>query len=311
MMTGISAEQQEEIFSRCADEIDEIEYGKPTFATVRKIIWCSISSFVVERPGQIIGSAFILLMVWGTHGRLELLRYIVPGWRGPGVDIDSRPQLIPGVPWDHELISFWVGTLLVVVIPILLIRFVYKQPLSAYGLGFPPPGRRKLAIVSLVFLIVTAIPAFVIGTQDVEMQKLYPYYRLFDNFGMFLLYELTYFPFFLSIEFIFRGYLLFGLAGVRDDEIQRLNAEAKPRPDTGLPGVYFFAKYALLIQMLSYTAWHLGKPVPELWGTLVWGLVAGATAYAIRSIWPVTIAHWLLNVILDLVILRSLNLVTF
>jgi len=37
--------------------------------------------------------------------------------------------------------------------------------------------------------------------------------------------------------------------------------------------VFYFGRYALMIQMLSYTAWHLGKPLPELWGTVVWGLV--------------------------------------
>jgi hypothetical protein len=298
---------EEVAFTDCVEAIEEVEYASPTFATVNKIIRCSISSFIQERPGQIIASAFILLMLWGGHGGLELLRYIIPGWRGPGVDIGSRPQLIPGIPWDQELISFWGGAFLVVIIPILLIRFVYKQPLSAYGLGLPPKGRRRLAVVTLIFLVATAIPFFLLGVRDPAMQATYPFYRPFTSLGQFILYELTYLPFFIAIEFIFRGYLLFGLAGVRDDEI---TSQTAPRRDTGVPGVYYFAKYALLIQMLSYTAWHLGKPVPELWGTLVWGLVAGATAYAVRSIWPVTIAHWLLNVLLDFMILQSLGLIT-
>jgi membrane protease YdiL (CAAX protease family) len=54
--------------------------------------------------------------------------------------------------------------------------------------------------------------------------------------------------------------------------------------------------------MLSYTAWHLGKPLPELWGTLVWGLAAGAVALASQSIVPIILVHWLLNVWLDLLI---------
>ncbi len=128
------------------------------------------------------------------------------------------------------------------------------------------------------------------------MQSTYPLYRgVFDSGGMFLLYELSYLPFFIAIEFIFRGYLLFGLAGIRDEEIQEGNG--------GHPGKFYFAKYALLIQMLSYTAWHLGKPVPELWGTIFWGLAAGATAYACRSVWPIILSHWLLNVFLDGMIL--------
>jgi hypothetical protein len=60
--------------------------------------------------------------------------------------------------------------------------------------------------------------------------------------------------------------------------------------------------FRILIPMLAYTAWHLGKPLPELWGTLVWGLVVSAIVLAIRSIWPIVAVHWLLNVWMDLVI---------
>jgi membrane protease YdiL (CAAX protease family) len=51
--------------------------------------------------------------------------------------------------------------------------------------------------------------------------------------------------------------------------------------------------------MLSYTAWHLGKPLPEVWGTLVWGLATGTIALATGTIWPIIIVHWLLNIVLD------------
>jgi membrane protease YdiL (CAAX protease family) len=57
--------------------------------------------------------------------------------------------------------------------------------------------------------------------------------------------------------------------------------------------------------MLSYTAWHLGKPVPELWGTLVWGILAGTVVLATRTVWPVIIVHWLLNVFMDLAIYKD------
>jgi membrane protease YdiL (CAAX protease family) len=67
-----------------------------------------------------------------------------------------------------------------------------------------------------------------------------------------------------------------------------------------------FGNYALLISMLAYTAWHAGKPLLELWGTLPWGLLAGVIALATRTIWPIIIVHWLLNVFLDVVIYKGL-----
>jgi len=286
------------LVAKPSNNLDDVELEQPDFITVFKVVWFSIRSFFMERPGQIIGSSFILLMLWGTHGKLELLGLIWPSWRGPGVDLGNRPRLLPWVPWDNELISFCVGALLLVGIPILLIKFVYKQPLSDYGLGLPPKGRRALAALTFVVLTLISLPAFWFATQNESMRQVYPFFRDFPSVGAFALYSLAYLLFFIAIEFIFRGYLLFGLEGILDTDV--------PQGGGGVPGAFYFGKYALLIQMLSYTAWHLGKPLPEVWGTLFWGLAAGATAYTVRSIWPVVLSHWLLNVFFDAVVLHIL-----
>ena len=285
------------IIAQFLEGFDEIELKNPDFITVFKIVWHVIRQLIKERPCHIIGSTFILIMLWGFHGELELLKFILPGWLGPGSDPGSRAQIIPGIPWDQEFISYMVGATLLVIIPILIIRYGFKQSLSEYGLGLPPKGRRALAFWIFLTLTAISLPAFWLGSLNPEMQQVYPLFKNFTGLRSFILYELSYLPFFIAIEFIFRGYLLFGLAGVRDDEIELAGG--------GVSGVFYFHRYALLIQMLSYTAWHLGKPVPELWGTLVWGLAAGATAYAVRSVWPIILSHWLLNVFLDACILRQ------
>ena len=283
--------------SRFSVDATEEELSNPRPFTLIKVIWRTLRVLPMERTGQIIGSTFFLLMLWGFHGNLELLRFLLPGWRGPGAPA-PRPQLIPGIPWDHELISFWGGALLVVVIPILLIRFVYRQPLSDYGLALPRPGRWRLALAGFGLLMVTA-PLFLLGRRDPAMAATYPFYRDFPTLLSFALYELTYLPFFIAIEFIFRGYLLFGLAG----KIETSAPRARALGVDARQSIFYFGKYALLVQMLSYTAWHLGKPLPELWGTLAWGLVAGVVAYVGESLWPVILAHWILNIVLDAAIL--------
>jgi hypothetical protein len=287
-------------FTRIAEEVDEVELEHPDFITVLKIVWHSIEEFFIERPGQIIGSTFLLLMLWGTHGHLEALEFIWPAWNGPGAyNYDGiRPSVVDVLPWDLELISFWTGALLLVGVPGLIIRYGFEQSLSEYGLGLPPPGRRSLATWTFITLTLVSLPAFWYSAGHAGMQELYPYYRPFSSTGAFVLYQISILPFYLAIEFIFRGYLLFGLAGVRDEEVEKTGG--------GIEGVFYFHRYALLIQMLSYTAWHLGKPIPEIWGTLVWGLAAGATAYAVRSIWPIVLSHWLLNVFMDVLILQNI-----
>ena len=282
------------------EEPDEVEMSKPNFITVLKIIWATVKPFFREKPGQILFSAFILLMLWGGHGELELLRAVWPDYKGPGKDLGNRPQLIPGIPWDNEIISFWGGAFLVVIIPMIIIRKGFKEKLADYGLGLPPKGRRKLALSTFAVLMLASLLPFYFATRDPGMQALYPFYHPFTGWPQFLLYELCYLPFFIGIEFIFRGYILFGLAGVKDSEL--------PPGNGGFPGKFYFSRYALLIQMLSYTAWHLGKPLPELFGTLFWGLAAGAMAYVVRSLWPVIAAHWMLNILMDAINCGLINI---
>lgn len=292
--------KEQSIPQRVQEDFDPIELAQPDFVTVLKLVWHTAISVLREKPGQILASAFLLLMAWGFHGNLDLLHLIVPGYVGPGMGIGTRPQLIPGIPWDDELISFWGGALLLVVVPMAIIHLGFRDSWSQYGLGLPAPGRRKLAAWGFLTLTILSLPAFYFGAQNTDMQKLYPFYRPFTDNLEFAFYELTYFPFFLAIEFIFRGYLLFGLESIEPHHV---------RPAAGgAAAPIFFGKYALLIQMLSYTAWHLGKPLPELWGTLVWGIAAGAVAWAVRSIWPIVLSHWLLNVFLDFLIVQKLHL---
>jgi membrane protease YdiL (CAAX protease family) len=286
----------------------ESELAHPNLLTIGRIVGISLWRALKERPGQIILSAYFLIMLWGTHGNLELLKYVIPGWEGPGSDPDRRKRLLPGVPWDHELISFLGGFFLLVLVPIVLIKKVFRQSLADYGLGLPE-RRWDLARLVMVALGSISVLPFIHATQDPDMRKTYPLYRKLDpnNPRQFILYELCYLPFFVTIEFIFRGYLLFGLAGLRTEVEKHARMHSETSGARAEPRSRFFTRSALLIQMLSYTAWHLGKPLPELWGTFAWGPVAGATAYTVRSIWPIVAVHWLLNVALDALILRQRN----
>ena len=206
-----------------------------------------------------------------------------------------RAHIIPGIPWDQEWLSFLAGFVLVVLIPIVLIKVVYRQDLRDYGLGLPPKDRLGLSLLSAAVLLVLSAPAFYLGARDPSMRATYPLYRgSFNGLGQFAFYEAGYLVFFIAIEFIFRGYLLFGLFNARD-------SEALPGT-SGIRGPLVFGYYSIVISMLSYTAWHLGKPLPELWGTLVWGIATGTVVLATRSIWPVVAVHWLLNVFLDALI---------
>jgi hypothetical protein len=273
------------------EPLTEEEMEHPKAGTLLKLLWQPLHFFVVSRPGEVMLTTFLLLMLWGTHGRIELLDAVWPKWRGPGIDLGARPSIIPGLVWDQELISFAVGFGLLVVIPILLIRFRYYQPLSDYGLALPAAGRRRLSLLVFAVLMGAGLPLFWAGSRDAGMRALYPLSGRLQGWD-FVYYELASLLFFMTIEFTFRGYLLFGLLQTSASGDRRQGGPARLR------------QYAILVPMLAYTAWHLGKPIPELWGTPVWGFATGVAAVSTRSIWPIVLAHWLLNVYMDALIAR-------
>jgi hypothetical protein len=237
----------------------------------------------------------ILLMLYGYHGNLELLKGILSDWSAPGVGTDTRTPIISWIPWDREFISFLGGFLLLVVIPSILIKWRFHENPSDYGLGWPVKEKRGAALVLFLTLVLGSAIPFYFGAKDADMQSVYPFYKTFTGLPQFLIYELSYFPFFVVIEFVFRGVILFTVA-----------RSLMTKPNDTLGGVL-----AIVIAMIPYCVWHIGKPMTELWGTPIWGLLAGAGIYITRSIWPVLMAHWLLNIWLDGWILHNLGLAPF
>jgi membrane protease YdiL (CAAX protease family) len=239
-----------------------------------------------ERAALVATSAIVVLFVWGHHGNLELLRRFIPGWCGlDGACVHHYPRPAHGLAWFQELVSFVAGFALLVLVPLALIRYGLRRPFADFGLGLPPPGRRREAAVVTVVLLAASIPSMVFAARDAAMRGVYPFCPQFSSPLDFASYEVAYLLFFVAIEFMFRGYLLFGLAE-RDGE--------------GRAGT--LGASSVHVSALTYTVWHHGKPLMESGGTLLWGVVTGALVLRMRSIWPVVLVHWTMNVVLDLLI---------
>jgi len=72
-------------------------------------------------------------------------------------------------------------------------------------------------------------------------------------------------------EFIYRGFLLFGL---------------KEK----------FKEGSILLQMIPFALMHLGKPELETVSTIFTGILFGYVAYRGKSYWPAFIIHLFINV---------------
>jgi len=252
----------------------------------------SLVAILRARHSLIMLSAILLIMLWGTHGNLELLRSIVPGWAGQGSEpAQGRQVLIPGLPWDQEWISFLLGVVLLVLVPCAIIRWGFRERLRDYGLGGPKPGQWSFTLGSSVALSLFAYPSMYGATRFDSMRALYPLYRHLTTTAELVIFELGYLAFFVAIEFMFRGYLLLGLYGAHQPRGAQLARDSQDPP--------LLNHYSIVVSMLSYTAWHLGKPLPELWSTPIWGIAAGAIVLRSGTIWPVVLIHWSMNVLFD------------
>ncbi len=285
-------------FKMSSEESQQMEEGEFSTIDILKIIWATVKK-LTDKTSIFLWSSFLLLMLWGFHGDMAILTSLFGK--------DWMKKITFGLPWNEQLVSFVFGFILVVVIPLLIIKLRFKEKIRDYGLGFPPKDQRKKAHVAFWSLLSVASVLVFFASFDKDMQLEYPLFVqreartviwTITTWSEFIIYELVYLLFFITIEFAFRGYLLFGLHAIR--------IEKKSLTKTDQPNLRF-GIYAILIQMLAYTTWHYGKPVPEMVGTIIWGICAAAIALRIKSLWPIILPHWLYNVFIDLLIWKELN----
>lgn len=148
-------------------------------------------------------------------------------------------------------------------LPALIVRFVFRQPLSAYGMtgrGFV----RHLPVY--LVLLVPVLVAVAIVSDNEAFQATYPFYRNPKGWGDLVAWEVLYLGQFFALEFFFRGFLLHATK-------ERLGALAVP---------------AMLI---PYVMIHFTKPAPEAVGAIIAGTVLGVLALRTGTIWGGVFVH--------------------
>ena len=273
------------MIERDAPTDDELAHATPR--TLWRLLVAAARSILRDRTSGVLVAVVVLLMLWGNQGSVNLLSLLWRGWTGPGsAGNPDRARILPGIPWDQEWISFGIGAFLLVVVPAILIKAVFHERLADYGLGFPSKDRRALTAWSALALLIVGAPGIWFGAHQPQIAATYPLFRAFGSDAQFWTYEAGYLVFFVASEFVFRGFLLFGVDRARADRAT-------------------FSFSPVFVAMLAHTTWHLGKPVPELWSTIAWSLTAGTIALATRSIWHIIVVHWVLNVFMDLIIWKG------
>ncbi len=159
--------------------------------------------------------------------------------------------------------TFW-HLITFLIIPVVTIKYILKEPLSNYGLGLGKLNEHK----KWYFLLVAPILCFVVIVSFREdFTNHYPFYKLAHrSWADLIAWEVLYLFQFFCVEFFFRGFIVQAC-----------------RPAFGVNAIF--------IMIVPYMMIHLPKPWLEASGAIFFGLFLGVLALHTRSIWGGVLVH--------------------
>ena len=171
-------------------------------------------------------------------------------------------------------LGFWSGSCFVLwfVVPALLTRFAFRTRLRDIGLSFRGVGRH-LPLYLLLYVLV--LPLVYLASLNPEFQNTYPFAaHARKGIRELVEWELIYGVQFFSLEFFFRGFMVFLLA-------KR------------------FGPNAVFVMVVPYCMIHFHKPMPEAIGAIGAGLLLGILALRTGSIFGGVMIHWAVAITMD------------
>jgi membrane protease YdiL (CAAX protease family) len=182
-------------------------------------------------------------------------------------------------PYLLEYLYWFIGDFFTFfILGIAVIKFGLKEKLSDYGLQF---GDFKVGVkISLIFLSVMIILIWFVSASPAFAEK-YPHLsNAKSDWNTLLVYESGMLLYMFAWEFIWRGFMLFGL-------------EKR------------FGVYTVLMQMIPFVILHNGKPFLETFGAIFGGIALGILALRTRSIYYCVATH--IGVMFSIDVISSLR----
>lgn len=169
--------------------------------------------------------------------------------------------------------SFVTGLVLFGLLPILIIKFIFHEPLSLYGVQI---GDTKFGWLAVAVMAPVMIALTYPSSTDPQFLAQYPLFKGAGASGaVFTGYSFLYLTYYLGYEMMMRGFIQFGLRSQLGDW------------------------NAILVQTAISSLFHIGKPDGEIFSAILGGLIWGIVVFRSRSLFYVLIVHWLLGVSLD------------
>lgn len=175
----------------------------------------------------------------------------------------------------YEYLYWYIGDFITLfVLSALIVKFFFKEKLSSYGLKL---GEYKLglwwttlfcAVMLIIIWCVSSLPSFSAAYPQLNLAK--------EKWAIFVLFEASLLIYIFAWEFLWRGFMLFGL-------------EEK------------FGYYTVLIQMLPFVILHNGKPELETFGAILGGVLLGILALRTRSFFYGVLVHFFVMFSIDVI----------
>ena len=176
---------------------------------------------------------------------------------------------------QFQYLLHWVFScfLLFFLVPVFIIKVIYKEKLADNGLTFNI-AFKHYGIYVLFILVM--IPVVFIASKTAGFQNYYPLFKISDKskINQLLFWEFLYFFQFFFVEFFFRGFMLHTIK-------------------------HKFGYYSIFIAMIPYCMSHFGKPFGESVGAIAAACILGFLSLNTRTIFLSVFLHYTIALAMD------------
>jgi uncharacterized protein len=174
----------------------------------------------------------------------------------------------------HSML-FWIFVIILfyLVIPVLIVKFIFRENLVDYGIRIK--GIQKDYPIYILMLMIMLPVVFVISSSP-SFQERYPLFQPSKGnlLPTFIWWQLAYLFQFVAVEFFFRGFILHGI---------------KNR----------FGFYSIFVMVIPYCLVHIGKPFAETISAVFAGIILGTLSLKSRSIFLGIFIHYSIAISMD------------
>ncbi len=217
---------------------------------------------VDAQTATVLTLAAVLAVLHGLWGTRKFFRNDLTEWLG----LDAR-GLWPEV--YSDVAQFILGF----VVPVLVLRFAFRQRAEQMGLGL---GDTRLALaLAVLYAPAVALACWLLSSTDSFMDKYPGFSDAKDAWTVFLGYQLSMLVYWIGWEYLWRGFVLFGT-----------------RHTLGV--------YAIFVQMIPFAVLHLRKPPVEALLSIPGALILALVVWRCRSFWVAVPIHAFQMLMIDL-----------